>query len=95
VNKIPFTDVMCYKSTFFSELNAMRARFPAYCEFYPYMYLLPDELPNIVYEHTSICGRTASAPMRVIKPRNGCCGRGIHFVQNIQDAETVKHPAVA
>ena len=95
VNKIPNMHFLCFKSTLFGELNRMRSLFPDHFEFYPHTYVLPDDLPGIVREHSFVCGRTATAPTWVIKPRNGCCGRGIHFVQTIQEIEAVRYPAVA
>lgn len=95
VNKIPCMDYLCYKSTLFSELNKMRRVFPNHFEFYPHTYLLPDDLPEFMREHSFICGRTATAPTWVVKPRSGCCGKGIHFIQTVQDAEAVNYPAVA
>jgi hypothetical protein len=95
VNKIPCMDFLCYKSTLFSELNAIRAHFPRLFEFYPHTYLLPDELPEFQREHTFICGRTATSPVWVIKPKSGCCGRGIHFIQSVQEAEAVASLSVA
>jgi hypothetical protein len=95
VNKIPCMDFLCYKSTLFSELNAIRAHFPRLFEFYPHTYLLPDELPEFQREHSFICGRTATSPVWVIKPKSGCCGRGIHFIQSVQEAEAVTSASIA
>lgn len=95
INKIPNMHFLCFKSTLFSELNRMRASFSEHFEFYPHTYALPDEIPGLIREHSFVCGRTASAPTWVIKPRNGCCGRGIHFVQTVQEIESVRYPAVA
>lgn len=95
VNKIPCLDFLCYKSTLFEELNLMRKDFPSYFEFYPHTYLLPDSFPEFQREHSFICSRTATAPVWVIKPRSGCCGKGIHFIQSIQEAETINYPSVA
>lgn len=95
VNKIPCMDFLCYKSTLFDELNQMRKAFPSYFEFYPHTYLLPDNIPEFQREHSLICSRTATAPVWVVKPRNGCCGKGIHFIQSIQEAEAINYPSVA
>ena len=95
VNKIPSMHFLCFKSTLFSELNKMRALFPEHFEFYPHTYLLPDDFPALMREHTFVCGRTATAPTWVIKPRSGCCGKGIHFVQSSQELEAVDYPSVA
>jgi hypothetical protein len=95
VNKIPGMDFLCYKSTLFSELNVMRGRYPDLYEFYPHTYLIPDELPDLHREHSFICGRTASAPVWVVKPRKGSCGLGIRFIQSMQDAEAITQPSVA
>lgn len=95
VNKIPSMHFLCFKSTLFSELNRMRSLFPDYFEFYPHTYLLPDDFPALMREHTFVCGRTATAPTWVIKPRSGCCGKGIHFVQSVQEIEAVDYPSVA
>jgi hypothetical protein len=63
--------------------------FPRHFDFYPHTYVLPEEFPELSREHTFICGRTASNPIWVLKPKNGCCGRGVRFVQSLQDAESV------
>lgn len=95
VNKIPGMDFLCYKSTLFSELNEMRQAFPSYFEFYPHTYLLPLDFPEFQREHSFICGRTATAPTWVIKPKSGCCGKGIQFLQTIQEVEAVNYQSVA
>jgi hypothetical protein len=95
VNKIPCMDFLCYKSTLFGELNAIRRVFPTHFDFYPHTYLLPSELLELQREHSFICGRTATAPTWVVKPRNGCCGKGIHFLQSIPDIESVNYQSVA
>jgi hypothetical protein len=88
-------DFLCYKSTLFGELNAIRGQYPSLYEFYPHTYLIPDELPDMHREHSFICGRTASAPVWVIKPRKGSCGIGIRFIQSMQDVEAITQPSVA
>jgi hypothetical protein len=95
VNKIPGMDFLCYKSTLFGELNIIRSLFPWLYEFYPHSYLLPDDLLDLEREHSFICGRTASAPVWVVKPRSGSCGKGIQLIQSVQEAEAVTTPSVA
>ncbi|KAH0794106.1 Tubulin-tyrosine ligase family protein [Histomonas meleagridis] len=95
VNKIPCMDFLCFKSTMFSELNAIKSFFPTYFEFYPHTYCLPGELPELERDHIHICNQTAVAPTWVIKPRAGSCGKGIHFIQSTQEANNITTPSIA
>lgn len=94
-NKIPCLDYICFKSTLFEELNNLRSLYPNVMNFYPHTYMLPNNYPELLRRHSFICGRTSSTPTWVIKPRNGCCGRGIYLIQSSYEASNITESVVA
>lgn len=95
VNKFPCMDYICYKSTLFEELNNMRRKHPSIVNFYPHTYILPNDFPEFQRQHKCICGRTNSAPTWVIKPKSGCCGRGIFMIQSTHEVCDIAQTSVA
>lgn len=94
-NKIPCMDFLCYKSTLFCEVNQQRKRFPNIFDFYPFSYLLPNDFPEFQKRHQLICSRTSQSPTWVVKPKNGCCGRGIKLIRSTHEAEEITDNSVA
>ena len=92
--KIPCMDYLCYKSTLFSCLNSMRSFYPFQYNVYPKTYLLPQDFLEFQREHTTICGRTGVAPTWILKPKNGCCGRGITIVQSTHEVQNLTDQSV-
>jgi hypothetical protein len=94
-NKIPGMDYICYKSTLFRSLNDMRKQYPHFFDVYPKTYLLPREFLDFQREHKAISGRAMVAPSWVVKPRNGCCGKGISIVQSVSEIQDIEFESVA
>ena len=94
-NKIPCMDYLCYKSTLFSELNLIKKQYPNVFNFYPDTFILPNDFPEFQRKHTFICSRTSVAPTWVVKPKNGCCGKGIQLISSTYEAEGISDQSVA
>ena len=94
-NKIPCMDYICFKSTLFSEVNIIKKQYPSVFNFYTDTYVLPHDYPEFQRRHTFICSRKSQAPTWVIKPKNGCCGKGIQLINSIYEAEGITDQSVA
>ena len=95
VNKIPCMDYLCFKTTFFKEMNSMRYKFPQLYNFYPPTFILPEQYAEFQHEHSIICSRRQTSPTWVVKPKNSCCGKGIKLIQSVYEAQYIENLSVA
>lgn len=93
-NKIPGMDFVCYKSTFFKAMNEMRKNFPHQFEIYPKTFQIPREFLEFQREHIKVVGKGSVAPSWVVKPKNGCCGKGIAIVQSVAEVQDIDYDSV-
>ena len=93
INKIPFTEKLCYKSTLFQALNQMQILYPAYYHFFPRTLMLPYQFHEFQKDHIRLRGKIENLTW-ILKPQNGCCGSGIRLIQNPFDVANDSAPAV-
>jgi hypothetical protein len=62
VNKIPYMDYICYKSTLFKALNHLRRRYPVLMAFYPLIYLLLTLYPKFQRFHSILSSKRLETP---------------------------------
>jgi hypothetical protein len=85
VNKIPGMDAICYKTSFFPDSVTHDNPLSSLYSFFLMTFQLPQQFGDFQREHMRLCEK--SIGMRgdvtwILKPKNGCCGNGIHLVQN-------------
>jgi hypothetical protein len=93
VNKIPFMDILCYKSTLFQALNQMQTLYPGLYKFFPKTLMLPHQFSEFHKEHVRLSGKFEGLTW-ILKPHSGCCGSGIRLVMNPFDIVNESSPAV-
>jgi hypothetical protein len=105
VNKIPGIEILCSKTSFFQSLSRMKQHFPIFYNFFPITYQLPSQFSEFQREHVRLCVElsrqtptfvSASGGITwIMKPSNGCCGNGIHLIQNsFQVATQMQHSVI-
>jgi hypothetical protein len=105
INKIPAMDILCYKTTFFQALTRMKALYPFFFHFFPTTFQIPNQFSDFEREHLRLCGEAmkrskvlghpdASLCTWIVKPRSGCCGNGIHLIQNSSDVANQSEVAI-
>lgn len=83
INKIPNMDVICYKSTLSQSLLQMKTIFPNHYSFFPQSFLLPQQYNELKKMHCMTSERTKKPVTWIMKPQNGCCGKGIQLIQTL------------
>ncbi|KAI5077890.1 hypothetical protein GOP47_0007714 [Adiantum capillus-veneris] len=71
---------ICRKKSLARHLSNMRRMFPAEYKFFPRAFILPNHIQELVIRLNSERIRTY-----ILKPDNGCQGRGVVLVQNVAD----------
>ncbi|KAH7438325.1 hypothetical protein KP509_04G010200 [Ceratopteris richardii] len=71
---------ICRKKSLARHLSNMRRMFPADYKFFPRAFILPNHIQELVMRLNSDRLRTY-----ILKPDNGCQGRGVVLVQNVAD----------
>jgi hypothetical protein len=84
INKIPGMDMICYKNTFFQALVRMRGLYPQFYSFFATTFQLPFQYSEFYREHLRLSS-SGSSTTWIVKPRTGCCGKGIRLIQDSVD----------
>ena len=95
VNKIPCMNYLCFKSTFFQQLNIVKSQFQNLYDIYPPTYILPNDFPEFQRKHLVICSKNINPPTWVIKPKSGSCGNGIKLIQSLHELDDVIDNSIA
>lgn len=94
INKIPGMDYICFKSTTIHAMNQMKRLFPNLYTFIPQSFLLPHQFGDLQRLHNKIQTRTHKPVTWIVKPRNECCGHGIHLIQHLYELQNKTEPIV-
>ncbi|KAJ7530489.1 hypothetical protein O6H91_14G005600 [Diphasiastrum complanatum] len=75
---------ICRKKSLARHLSTMRKLFPSLYKFSPRGYILPNQLSKFL-----TCFNISSPRTYILKPDNGCQGRGVVLVQSVSDVKQV------